>query len=29
MEGEKLCQQLLDKSGVMDEFGEIWLKEIG
>jgi hypothetical protein len=24
-----LCGQLLDKIGMMDEFGEIWLKEIG
>jgi hypothetical protein len=28
-QGEELCQQILDKSGMMDEFGEIWLKEIG
>jgi hypothetical protein len=28
-QGEQLCQQLLDRSGTMDEFGEIWLKEIG
>jgi hypothetical protein len=28
-QGEKLCQQLLDRNRMMDEFGEIWLKEIG
>jgi hypothetical protein len=28
-QGEKLCQQLLDRSGIVDEFGEIWLNLIG